>query len=82
MCSFEQIECKVVGVVDGGGAIGLAEETGNLREEVERTIGVVDFETGNFTCQAHNQFFAALEGQTHLLDRSLVGSESKGRRFL
>lgn len=69
---LKKIHRKIGGVVDNGLAIALANEAGALGEEVEGTLGDVDFQSGNLTSQTHDEITTFLKGLAHLLDTVLA----------
>ena len=66
MSFFQQVHCKIVGIVDGTFTIALSVEAAALREQVEGSLRNIHFQSGNVFGKFNNQVAATLKGLTHL----------------
>ena len=67
MTYFEQVHCKVVGVLDSALSVGLAEEALALREYIESSVRSVYLQAWDFLYKSYDEVLSALESLAHLL---------------
>ena len=72
MCLFQEIHGEVCRIIDGVSTVALAEIAVALREEIERSLWHVDFESWYFLCQFYNQIATTLKCLAHFFYCTLV----------